>query len=172
MEVVRMRGWTLAVLLGVFGAGALVGVAGERLWHRQHRPRHGLHGHLPTRPGEPHRRPPAERFVEDLTREVGLNAEQEAAVRSILDDAEQRALDVMKASHPALEAVRVETRGKVLEVLDPTQRAAYEALEQKRPPPAFGPPRRPGEGGPPAPPDGPPPDGPPPDGPPPGGPPG
>jgi Spy/CpxP family protein refolding chaperone len=143
---------TLAVVFVVLVviAGIAAGVAIDRVWllgGPPGGPPGGPHGGPPH--GGPRGRPPVERFFEELTSELNLTAQQRDAIARVLDDAQRDARAIMEASRPALDAARDKTRARVLEVLTPEQRAKYEELEKKRPPPRMGPPDGPPHGGPP-----------------------
>lgn len=141
-----MRALAVVFVVLVFVAGTAAGVAVDRLWLLDdHGPRHGDH-HGP-RGGERGRmRPPQERFLEELTNELDLDATQKAKITAVLDGAQTRARTIMEASRPALDEAMQKTRSEVLEVLTPEQRARFEELEKQRPPRPFGPGGPPGFG--------------------------
>lgn len=130
-----VRGLALVFVGLVFVAGIAGGVAVDRLWLLDgHGPRGGPHGHGPRG------RPPQERFLEEITDELALDATQKQKVAAVLDGAQQRARSIMEASRPALDEAMQKTRSEVLEVLTPEQQARFLELEKQRPPRSFGPP--------------------------------
>lgn len=140
-----MRALAVVFVVLVFVAGTAAGVAVDRLWLLGDGPRHGdRHG-----PHGGRMRPPPERFLEELTSELDLDAAQKERITVVLDGAQTRARAIMEGSRPALDAAMQKTRSEILEVLTPAQRGRFEELEKKRPPRPFGGPPGFGPGGPP-----------------------
>lgn len=136
------RFFALVFVVLVFVAGLAGGVAVDRAVLLPRPGEHGPRGHGPQ-----HGRPPVERFLEDLSNEVGLSAAQKAQVATVLDHAQERARSIMEASRPALDAAQKQTRDEIVALLTPEQQARFAELEKTRLAPRPGLP-----GGPPGPP--------------------
>jgi len=117
-----MRVWAVVFVVVVFVCGIATGVAGDRLWHHHRGP--------PSMGGS--RRPPQERFFEELTAELSLSAAQRTEIGAILDDMQRRARGIMEASRPALDDVKKSSRDRIVGVLTPEQQARFIALEEER----------------------------------------
>jgi Spy/CpxP family protein refolding chaperone len=145
-------GLLLAALVIVLAAvsGGLAGVAVDRLVllpHMFRGPGHPRDGHGPPRDHD---------FREKFAREIGLTAEQQVRVDSIMDREIKGIRAVRSEVQPRLDSIIARTRRELDSVLTPDQRKKAEEMRKRHPPP----PRF--EGGPP-PDGGPPPGEPPPD---------
>ena len=73
---------------------------------------------------------------ERLTKELGLNAEQQAKVDAILNDTRDRirtlSTEDQNARRKQVERLRAESRSRIAEVLTPEQRTRYEAMTASR----------------------------------------
>jgi Spy/CpxP family protein refolding chaperone len=141
------------VLLLVAFAGGLVGIALDRLVLLPHMFRgpgfgheHGLGG--PQRDAE---------FRARIAKQLGLSAEQQVRVDSIMDRRGRELRALRGQIQPTLDSIITSTRRQVDSVLTPEQRKKAEEFRRKHPRPP-GPP--PGMFGPEPPPGGPPPEGP------------
>ena len=71
-----------------------------------------------------------------LTKELGLNAEQQAKVEAILNDTRDRirtlSTEDQNARRKQVERLRAESRSRIAEVLTPEQRTRYEAMTASR----------------------------------------
>jgi Spy/CpxP family protein refolding chaperone len=145
-------GLLLAALIIVLAAvsGGLAGVAVDRLV---------LLPHMFRGPGGPHdgRGPPRDHdFRQKFAREIGLTADQQVRVDSIMDREIKGIHAVRSEVQPRLDSIITRTRRELDSVLTPEQRKKAEEMRKRHPPPPrpdWGPPGEP-------PPDGP--DGPPP----------
>jgi Spy/CpxP family protein refolding chaperone len=166
-----ISGRTLAalVLLLILLTGGLAGIAVDRLvLLPQHFGRPPF-GHGPPRG----RRPFGEErgFRERFARELGLSAEQQTRIDSIMGRQIRTLREIREQARPRIDSVLAETRRQIDAVLTPAQRQKAEALrkadslrrERHGPwmgppgmgPPGMGPPGGPGDMGPPPPPGGP-----------------
>lgn len=129
-----------AVLLGVaMAVGLLAGVALDRLVLL---PRGAIAAEATSPqatdrsgPGEPERRGPPrpdDRYLEFLSRELNLSAEQRAQVEQILQDQQDRVLEITRQTRPQMRAVAQETRAAIDEVLTPEQRDQAAELRARR----------------------------------------
>jgi Spy/CpxP family protein refolding chaperone len=129
-----------AILLGVAAAiGLLAGVVLDRLVLL---PRGAIAAESPAPettdrrgPGEPVRRgppPPDDRYLEFLSRELSLSAEQRAQVEEILQAQQERVLEITSQTRPQMRAVAQETRAAIDEVLTLEQRERVAELRARR----------------------------------------
>jgi Spy/CpxP family protein refolding chaperone len=63
---------------------------------------------------------------EQLAREVGLTADQQAQVAAILDEAQTEYKAIHAVSDPQVDAVRHKSRDKIRQILNPDQKAKFE----------------------------------------------
>ena len=141
------------VLLLVALAGGLAGLALDRLVllpQTAGGPRWFEHG--------PGRHPPRDReFRKRFAREVGLSAEQQIRIDSIMDRQGRELRAIRRQVQPQIDSIVGRTRRGLDSVLTPEQRRKAEALRRRHPRPHGPPPAE----GPPGEPEGPPPEGPP-----------
>ena len=132
------------VLVLVALAGGLAGVALDRLvllpkMFSGPRFEHG-----------PGRHPPRDReFRKRFAREVGLTAEQQVRVDSIMDIQGRELRAVRRQAQPQIDTIVSRTRRQLDSILTPEQRQKAEAIRRRHPrppgpPPGKGPPDRPG----------------------------
>ena len=107
----------------VFVAGAIVGLAATRVYHHRHG---GMGGRLSAEEYRTH-------LLDQLTEDLGLDAEQQQSVEEILDEIDERFREVRDAIEPEMEAIRGERAARIMSLLDQEQEAKYEQiLEQRR----------------------------------------
>lgn len=130
----RVRLVTIAVILGVFVAGALAGA--------------GLY-----RAFTPRRMPPPRPPLFLPLHELSLTPEQDVKVRAIMESHREELDVILRESFPRVRAVNEKIEAEVRVVLTPAQQKTLEELKARRPPPpphGHGPPGGPGgPGGPP-----------------------
>ena len=63
---------------------------------------------------------------EQLAREVGLTADQQAQVAAILDEAQSEYKAIHAVSDPQVDAVRQKSRDKIRQMLNPEQKPKFE----------------------------------------------
>jgi Spy/CpxP family protein refolding chaperone len=63
---------------------------------------------------------------EQLAREVGLTADQQAQVAAILDEAQTEYKAIHAVSDPQVDAVRQKSRDKIRQILNPDQKTKFE----------------------------------------------
>lgn len=112
-----MRVWILAVAVGSFAAGAVVGYAVPGLLA------------APLQPQGP------EEYARNLADKYGLSAQQRQRLLMVLEDGERRELEILKSANwsqlpPTLRGARLEanrkTEQRIRFVLDERQRALYD----------------------------------------------
>jgi Spy/CpxP family protein refolding chaperone len=135
-------GVLLAALVIVLAAvsGGLAGVAVDRMV---------LLPHMFRGPGGPHdgRGPPRDHdFRERFAREIGLTADQQVRVDSIMDREIKGIHSVRSEVQPRLDSIITRTRRELDSVLTPEQRKKAEEMRKRHPPPPTF------DGGPPPPP--------------------
>lgn len=105
-------------LLVVFGLGVTAGVFGERYFmHRR-----------PRRANEP--RPPFQN-VETMAKELGLTEDQQARIREIFRNNEERFKALRAELHKRLEEMRGQLKQEIDAVITPEQKAKLEAAIRK-----------------------------------------
>lgn len=108
-------------LAAVFVAGAFLGVAGTTVFSGRHHPWSDLS------PGEYR-----SRLLVMLTKELGLDAEQQQEVELILDEIGERFRLVREAVEPEFEAIRSERADRIVALLDAEQQVKYEQILEER----------------------------------------
>lgn len=106
--------------------------------------------------GEPGRGPgrmDPDRQLQHLTRELGLSSDQQAQIKPLLVDRQQKMEALMQDQtvsredrHARMQSIRQESQSKIEAVLTDTQKQKFEAMQERM--------RRGGENGPPPPPAG------------------
>jgi len=118
----RLGAWGLALLLLAIGGAA--GVAGDRLLHA------ARHGDRPPGPPAP------EVMVERMARDLDLSGAQARGVREILDARWQALGTLFERIDPEAERIRRDADDRIRALLDPGQRARFDAQvaehEQRR----------------------------------------
>jgi Spy/CpxP family protein refolding chaperone len=109
----RIVAWALAVLLLVVGAAA--GVAGDRLLFRDD------HGGARRGP------PSTEEILQRMTRDLELTDAQANAIGAVLDTRRRELSTLFARVDPEAEAIRHEAHGKIRALLEPAQRARFDA---------------------------------------------
>jgi hypothetical protein len=104
------------IILTAFILGVLTGVGGMSLVRR---------GDVFGRGG---RQP----MIEDITREVGLNAAQRAEVEAILKQTRQESHQLFKPVEQQMLDLRARTRARIRALLTPDQQARYDAWTRRR----------------------------------------
>ncbi|REJ85737.1 MAG: hypothetical protein DWQ36_08135 [Acidobacteria bacterium] len=124
------RGALLGVL-AVFGCGVFAGFLGARFVEAHHptgiailpASGHGEAGIRSVTDFQLH--------LEELSRELDLDAEQRQAVAAVLDDARERGRALHLEVIPLIEAYLDATRDEIRAVLDPAQRQRLDALHRE-----------------------------------------
>lgn len=107
----------------VFLSGALVGVAGHRLYATR-----GVSADAqPTSPEDFRRQ-----YVQEMTSRLKLNAEQVSQLNVILDDTRARYRSLKDKYKPEMKTIQEEQVQKVREFLSEEQRVEYEKLRKER----------------------------------------
>ena len=75
--------------------------------------------------------PPPEIFIEHLARQLGLDDDQKAKIKSILAESEERSNEIRREIRPRLEAQIEETHRRIGELLTPDQRQKFEDLRRE-----------------------------------------
>ncbi|MCB9879122.1 MAG: hypothetical protein H6835_16120 [Planctomycetes bacterium] len=113
-----VRLWILAVALGSFAAGVVLGVAVPELWAQGR-----------------HEQTPEEDYVHEMATRYGLNAAQTRSLRLVLQHDRERQLEILRTADwsqlpPELQNRRLKeqraTELRILQILDERQRALYE----------------------------------------------
>jgi Spy/CpxP family protein refolding chaperone len=68
---------------------------------------------------------------EQMAREVGLSAEQQARIKEIFDHAQTEYKSIHEVMDPQIESVRQKTRDKIREQLTPDQKPKFEEFLRK-----------------------------------------
>ncbi|HEX9761080.1 MAG TPA: hypothetical protein VGA40_09185 [Candidatus Acidoferrales bacterium] len=71
------------------------------------------------------------RFQQQITRDLGLTAEQQAQLAAILEDSRHRYNGIYEPIRPQLAAAREEGRNKIRAILTPEQLAQFNAIVQR-----------------------------------------
>jgi hypothetical protein len=117
------RAMAALLLLAVFLLGGLAGVALDRfVLNPKQPPRRHVSRLSPES---------AHRFSRYLGKELGLSAQQEAKVDSIVLFRQTETRALAKEVHPRFEALAQQTRADVEQVLTPAQKAKYEQLRAR-----------------------------------------
>ena len=111
----------IAVLVTVFVLGGVSGAGVTHLAATRH-----LRATVEGPPGEARMR----MRLAAMQRRLDLDDDQVQRINTILREGEAERDRRMAACHPAIEEIRGETDAKILEVLRPEQRAAYESLDR------------------------------------------
>jgi Spy/CpxP family protein refolding chaperone len=125
----------LALLLAAF-AGGLAGVAIDRLVLLPHMSRGSGFWH-DRGPGRPSR---DRDFRQRFARELGLTAEQQQRIDSIMDRQGREMRAVRRRVQPQVDSIVSRTRRELDVVLTPEQRAKAEAIRKRHPRPPKPPP--------------------------------
>jgi Spy/CpxP family protein refolding chaperone len=115
----KYRLWIVLSLLVAFAAGVLGGIFAERIFFhpRQHtRAQRGL-SHPPD--------------LEEMARDLGLSAEQKAAIKNIFEENEVRFKELSVDMHNRLSGIRSEIKNQIDAVLTPEQKQKMEAIIAK-----------------------------------------
>lgn len=122
-----------AVLLGVFLLGGVAGAGGSRAYT--------LH-EMRSRFGGPPAEVRAHLRVEAMRRQLDLSGEQVTKIEAILRETDDEFEQTMKPCRDGLEGLRERTDARIVEVLEPDQRARFKEFSErrKRMPPPHGPP--------------------------------
>ncbi len=140
MSAPRLGPRTLAglVVALTFVVGALAGAVADRSFTHASAtvlPRGRGVGGPAGAPGSPRdregREQHRERFVQQLTRELGLNPQQVARIDSITRSREQKMNAVWDEVRPRIHGLLEETRTEIDQVLTPEQRAKLQTLRQQ-----------------------------------------
>ncbi|MEZ6035865.1 MAG: hypothetical protein R3F29_00190 [Planctomycetota bacterium] len=113
-----VRLWILAVALGSFAAGVVLGVAVPELWAQSR-----------------HESTPEEHYVHEMATRFGLSNAQTRSLRLVLQHDRERQLEILRTADwgqlpPELQNRRLKeqraTELRILQILDDRQRALYE----------------------------------------------
>lgn len=119
----RSRLWAITLLVGVLIVGGLVGATADRLMFRN-----GPHVEKERERRGDDDRDRRERYLDWLSGELALTAEQRAAVAAIVERYRERTSEIWKEVRPRFESVKADLRAEVRGVLSEEQRAQYERL--------------------------------------------
>ena len=122
----RQHAWFALFVLVVFVAGLATGVTVARYVRPDPRG--------PGRPGPfaPGRPPAPADIARRLTRELGLDAGQQARVQAVLDEAGPRLEQFRAKSMREFDALRDQMNAEIEQVLTPEQRTAFRAMTPER----------------------------------------
>jgi len=110
MQAIKDKKWPVVCALMVFVIGSLVGGLGTRLYDRRH----------------PQMSPPPGVAIEKAMKNMQLNADQQAKVKSIIEDTRNQLRDVRRDSQPKVMAIRRHSREQMQGVLTPEQMRTLE----------------------------------------------
>jgi hypothetical protein len=113
----RTNGLALAFFIALFAAGAAVGVVTDRYLQREK---------LQRQWGDP--RAMRSRLADDL----GMTAEQRAAMDSLLDDRNRQYDSLMAPMRPTLDSLGAATRQRLRQLLTSEQQATYDQIQRER----------------------------------------
>lgn len=113
----RTNGLALAFFIALFAAGAAVGVVADRYFQRERSLRQW---------GD--QRAMRARLADDL----GMSADQRAAMDSLLDDRNRQYEALMAPVRPTLDSLGAATRQRLRQLLTPEQQATYDQIQRER----------------------------------------
>lgn len=118
----KLSRWTVALYVGlVFASGIVVGVYGHRFTDIV-----GVSAKAPN-PDEFRKR-----FNAEMKTRLQLTAEQGTRLDAILEQTREEFRATRDGLEPALQTIRDEQHQRILEILEPGQRAEYEKMRQER----------------------------------------
>ena len=115
----------VASLLILFASGSGVGIAVDRMW---------LVPRLRNNPPWALHRGPLEVMTQQFTERLSLDEAQAAAVREAMKDALAKVWALRVERAPQIEAITVEARRRILAVLNETQRAEFDRMNEEHSP--------------------------------------
>lgn len=113
----QTKGLALMFFIALFAAGAAVGVVTDRYLQREK---------LQRQWGD--QRAMRSRLADDL----GMTAEQRAAMDSLLDDRNRQYDSLMAPMRPTLDSLGAATRQRLRQLLTPEQQATYDQIQRER----------------------------------------
>ena len=113
----QTNGLALAFFIALFAAGTAVGVVADRYLQREK---------LQRQWGDP--RAMRARLADDL----GMTADQRAAMDSLLDDRNRQYDSLMAPMRPTLDSLGAVTRQRLRQLLTPEQQATYDQIQRER----------------------------------------
>ena len=113
----QTNGLALAFFIALFAAGTAVGVVADRYLQREK---------LQRQWGDP--RAMRARLADDL----GMTADQRAAMDSLLDDRNRQYDSLMAPMRPTLDSLGAATRQRLRQLLTPEQQATYDQIQRER----------------------------------------
>lgn len=124
----RYKFWLVLSLVVAFGAGLLAGIFSERYY---------FHARRSAQPTRPERSRPHFPSLEQLSKDLGLSAEQQEAIRKIFQDHDAELKELRADMNARLGAIRSGLKSKMDAVLTPKQKAKFEAgikehMEQRK----------------------------------------
>ena len=118
----KLSRWTVALYVGlVFASGIVVGVYGHRFTDIV-----GVSAKAPN-PDEFRKR-----FNAEMKTRLQLTGEQSTRLDAILEQTREEFRATRDGLEPALDKIREEQHHRILEILEPSQRAEYEKMRQER----------------------------------------
>ena len=118
----KLSRWTIALYVGlVFASGIVVGVYGHRFTDIV-----GVSAKAPN-PDEFRKR-----FNAEMKTRLQLTGEQSTRLDAILEQTREEFRATRDGLEPALDKIREEQHHRILEILEPSQRAEYEKMRQER----------------------------------------
>ena len=106
-----------------FAAGALVGVAGYRLYSST-----TVDARAPRRTPEDYRK----RYVDEMRSRLKLSEQQVAQLNVILDTTRDRFRELRAKQYPDMKAIQDDQTTRIRAMLDPAQQAEYDKMRQER----------------------------------------
>ncbi len=106
-----------------FAAGALVGVAGYRLYSST-----TVDARTPRRTPEEYRK----RYVDEMRSRLKLSEQQVAQLNVILDTTRDRFRELREKQHPDMKAIQDDQTARIRATLDPAQQAEYDKMRLER----------------------------------------
>jgi Spy/CpxP family protein refolding chaperone len=114
----KYRIWVILTLLVVFALGSAAGIFCERYYmHRR-----------PVRASQARPHPPS---VDDMFKDLGLSADQQAKIRDLFKKNEQRMEELRTQFHNRLTEIRGLLKNEIDGVLSPEQKQKLEAMIKK-----------------------------------------